>query len=280
MCDKILITGAKGQLGLELSKLLPDALLTDVTELDITNLDAVKTFVQEHKVGMIINCAAYTAVDKAEDDMDLATKINVTGPENLAKTGCKIIHISTDYVFDGLGHKPYDVTDETNPISVYGKTKRSGELAVLENAGTAIVIRTAWLYSPHGNNFVKTMQRLGAERETLNVVADQIGTPTYAADLAKAVTDVIPQIKDGQKGVYHFTNEGVCSWYDFARKIMELSKLTCQINPIPSSAYPTKATRPFYSVLNKETIKQDFGIKISHWEDGLKRCLNEMEKTK
>ena len=280
MQDNILITGAKGQLGLELSKLLPEAILTDVAELDITNLSTVKTFVQDHQITTIINCAAYTAVDKAEDDVELAEKINVLGPENLAKTGCKIVHVSTDYVFDGLGHKPYEPTDETKPISVYGKTKRAGELAVLENADTAVIIRTAWLYSIHGNNFVKTMRRLGAERETLNVVADQIGSPTYASDLAKAITEIIPQIKDGQKTVYHFTNEGVCSWYDFARKIMELSELNCQVNPIPSSAYPTKATRPFYSVLSKESIKQDFGIKIAHWEDGLKRCLKEMEKTK
>lgn len=280
MQDNILITGAKGQLGLELSKLLPEAILTDVAELDITNLSAVKTFVQDHQITTIINCAAYTAVDKAEDDVELAEKINVLGPENLAKSGAKVIHVSTDYVFDGLGHKPYEPTDETKPISVYGKTKRAGELAVLENADTAVIIRTAWLYSPYGNNFVKTMRRLGSERETLNVVADQVGTPTYAGDLAQAIYEIIPQIKTGQKAVYHFTNEGVCSWYDFARKIMELSELNCQVNPIPSSAYPTKAMRPFYSVLSKESIKQDFGIKIAHWEDGLKRCLKEMEKTK
>lgn len=280
MSDKILITGAKGQLGTELAKLLPDAVLTDVAELDITNFSEVQNFLKENKIGTIINCAAYTAVDKAEDDIELATKINVIGPENLSKTGCKVIHISTDYVFDGLGHKPYEPTDNTKPISVYGKTKRAGELAVLDNADTAIVIRTAWLYSTYGNNFVKTMRRLGSERETLNVVADQIGTPTYAADLAKAITEIIPQVKGGQRGVYHFTNEGVCSWYDFARKIMELSGLNCTVQPIPSSAYPTKATRPFYSVLSKETIKNDFGIKIAHWENGLKRCLKEMEKIK
>lgn len=280
MQDKILITGANGQLGKELSKLLPDAVLTDVAELDITDLSAVQTFVRDNHIGWIINCAAYTAVDKAEDDKELAEKINVTGPENLAKSGAKVIHISTDYVFDGLGHKPYEPTDETRPISVYGKTKRAGELAVLENANTAIIIRTAWLYSTHGNNFVKTMRRLGAERETLNVVADQIGSPTYAGDLAVAITEILPQIKTGQKKVYHFTNEGVCSWYDFAGKIMELSKLNCTVNPIPSSAYPTKATRPFYSVLSKEEIKADFGIKIAHWEQALKKCINEMEKTK
>lgn len=280
MSNKILVTGANGQLGTELKKLLPDAVFTDVAELDITNLEAVKHFVTNNNIETIINCAAYTAVDKAEDDVETATKINVIGPENLAKTGCKVIHVSTDYVFEGHGHKPYEPTDETKPISVYGKTKRAGELAVLENASSAIIIRTAWLYSPYGNNFVKTMQRLGAEKESLNVVTDQVGTPTYAADLAKAIVTIIPQVKEGQKGVYHFTNEGVCSWYDFARKIMELSELNCSVNPIPSSAYPTKAARPFYSVLSKETIKNDFGIKITHWEDGLKRCLKEMEETK
>lgn len=280
MNDKILITGAKGQLGLELSKLLPNAVLTDVAELDITDLNAVQSFVHDNNIKTIINCAAYTAVDKAEEDIELATKINVSGPENLAKSGCNVIHISTDYVFEGTGHKPYEPTDETRPVSVYGKTKRAGELAVLKHASTAVIIRTAWLYSIHGNNFVKTMRRLGSEREVLNVVADQIGTPTYAGDLAKVISEIIPQVKDGQKSVYHFTNEGVCSWYDFARKIIELSDLNCIVNPIPSSAYPTKANRPFYSVLSKETIKSDFGIKIAHWEDGLKRCLKEMERTK
>ena len=280
MNDKVLVTGANGQLGTELKKLIPDAIFADINMLDITDLEAVKTFVAGNQIDMIVNCAAYTAVDKAEDEVELAKKVNEDGPRNLALSGAKVIHVSTDYVFDGLGHKPYTPTDETKPISVYGKTKRAGELAVLENAPSAIIIRTAWLYSPYGNNFVKTMQRLGAEKESLNVVADQVGTPTYAADLAKAITEIIPQLKEGQKGVYHFTNEGVCSWYDFARKIMELSGLGCQVNPIPSSGYPTKATRPFYSVLSKESIKQDFGIKIAHWENGLKRCLKEMEKTK
>ena len=273
MSDKILITGARGQLGTELSKLLPDAVLTDVAELDITNSDAVQRFVKENKIGTIINCAAYTAVDKAEDDMALAEKINVLGPENLAKTGCKMVHISTDYVFDGKGYKPYTPEDETNPISVYGKTKRAGELAVLQNAKEAVVIRTAWLYSPYGNNFVKTMRRLGSEKESLNVVADQVGTPTYAGDLAEAIVRVLPQISAGTKGVYHFTNEGVCSWYDFATEIMDQSGLTCQVRPIPSSAYPTRATRPFYSVLDKTKIKTTFDVRIQHWKKGLAKCL-------
>ena len=273
MADKILITGAKGQLGTELAKLLPDAVLTDVGELDITDLSAVQNFVKENNIGTIVNCAAYTAVDKAEDDVDLATKINVIGPENLAKTGCKMVHISTDYVFDGTGHRPYTPEDETNPISVYGKTKRAGELAVLKNAKEAVIIRTAWLYSPYGNNFVKTMRRLGAEKESINVVADQVGTPTYAGDLAEAIVKILPQINEKNRGVYHFTNEGVCSWYDFATEIMDESRLACQVNPIPTSAYPTKAQRPFYSVLDKSKTKKTFNIKIQHWKKGLAKCL-------
>lgn len=276
MSDKILVTGSRGQLGTELSKLLPNAVLTDVAELDITDLNAVQKFVKENGIGTIINCAAYTAVDKAEDDAALAEKINVLGPENLAKTGCKIVHISTDYVFDGTGHKPYTPEDETNPVSVYGKTKRAGELAVLKNAKEAVIIRTAWLYSPYGNNFVKTMRRLGTEKESINVVADQVGTPTYAADLALAIVKVLPQISEKTKGIYHFTNEGVCSWYDFASEIMGESGLKCQVNPIPTSAYPTRATRPFYSVLDKTKIKHTFGVQNFYWKEALKRCIKQM----
>lgn len=272
--SKIMITGAKGQLGRELTALLPDAILTDVDTLDITDLDAVKAFVADNAVETIINCAAYTAVDRAEDDAELAAKINVLGPENLAKCGAKLIHVSTDYVFDGQGHCPYRESDATKPVSVYGRTKLAGEEAVLANADVAVVIRTAWLYSGYGNNFVKTMRRLGAERPSLNVVSDQIGTPTFAADLAAAIVKILPQLSKDKRGVYHFTNEGVCSWYDFALKIMQLSGLECAVNPIPSSAYPTKATRPFYSVLDKSKIKETFGVQIPHWEDGLVRCLN------
>ena len=275
MNGKVLITGAKGQLGTELAKLLPGAVLTDVDELDITDLSAVQKFVAENKIKTIINAAAYTAVDRAEDDAELAEKINVLGPENLAKTGCQIVHVSTDYVFDGKGHKPYTPEDETRPVSVYGKTKRAGELAVLANAKEAVIIRTAWLYSPYGNNFVKTMRRLGAEKETLNVVADQIGTPTYAADLANAIVQILPQMNEKNKGIYHFTNEGVCSWYDFAVEIMALSNLKCHVNPIASSAYPTKAQRPFYSVLDKSKIKETINIQIPHWKESLIKCLNQ-----
>lgn len=275
MNNQILITGANGQLGTELKKLLSDAIFTDVADLDITDENAVKSFVEKHDVETIVNCAAYTAVDKAEDDLELATKINVDGPRNLAKSGAKIIHISTDYVFDGKNYQPYLPEDETHPVSVYGRTKRAGELAVLENAPIAVVIRTAWLYSAHGNNFVKTMRRLGSEKETINVVADQIGTPTFAGDLAQAIVNILPQINTSNKGIYHYTNEGVCSWYDFAAEIMNLSGLNCKVNPIPSLAYPTKATRPFYSVLDKSKIKNTFNIEISHWTEGLKKCLKQ-----
>lgn len=272
----LLITGSHGQLGTELAALLPEAILTDVDELDITDLTAVKAFVAEHNIDTIINCAAYTAVDKAEEDQDLAYKINVTGPENLAKSGARIIHISTDYVFDGTNHTPYSPEDEPKPVSVYGKTKRAGELAVLQNASSAIIIRTAWLYSAHGKNFVKTMRTLGQTKDSLNVVADQIGTPTFAGDLAAAIVAILPQIKAGQKGIYHYTNEGVCSWYDFAHEIMALSGLDCRVNPIPSSQYPTKATRPFYSVLDKQAIKSDFNLNIAHWRESLQKCLKQM----
>ena len=272
--SKILITGAKGQLGTELAKLLPEAILTDVADLDITNAQAVNDFVKSHGIDTIINAAAYTAVDKCEDEEELAFKINVDGPRNLAMSGAKIVHISTDYVFDGTGHLPYTEDDDPAPTSAYGRTKLAGEWQVLDNAKIGVIIRTAWLYSPYGNNFVKTMRKLGAEKEEINVVADQIGTPTYAADLAKAIVEIIPQMNEQNKGVYHFTNEGVCSWYDFATEIMAMSGLNCKVNPIPTSAYPTKAKRPHYSVLSKQKIKQTFGMEIEHWRKSLEKCLS------
>ena len=293
----ILVTGANGQLGRCLMELLPldQVKLTDVvaaTEnnriveaLDITDLDAVKAYVSDNSIDCIVNCAAYTAVDKAEDEVGLATKINVDGPKNLALSGAKtVIHVSTDYVFDGTAHKPLIPEDKTNPVSVYGKTKLEGEQQLLVNAkGNAIIIRTAWLYSIYGNNFVKTMQRLGKERAELNVVADQVGTPTLANDLARAIVTIIKklQAKLNQeqdnitfiKEVYHFSNEGVCSWYDFAKAIMKLSNLPCKVNPISSESYPTKARRPYYSVLDKSKIKNDFGVDVPHWLDGLEKII-------
>ncbi len=275
MKDKILITGCNGQLGTELKKLLPEAICADVDVLDITDFEAVQKFVLDNNIGVIINCAAYTAVDKAEDDKELAKKINEDGPCNLALSGAKIIHVSTDYVFDGHNYKPYQPEDETHPLSAYGVTKRAGELAVLGKAKEAVIIRTAWLYSNYGNNFVKTMRRLGNEKSEINVVSDQIGSPTFAGDLAQAIVAILPQMNVQNKGIYHYTDEGVCSWYDFASEIMALSGLKCKVNPIPSSAYLTKAVRPFYSVLSKEKIKSTFNIEIPHWKESLKKCLSQ-----
>lgn len=270
-----LVTGANGQLGRELQIWLPNALYVGKDVLDITDGRAVQAFVRANAVELIINCAAYTAVDKAETEAALCTAVNVDGARNLAASGAKMIHISTDYVFDGHGYRPYRPEDTTNPLSVYGKTKLAGEQAVLEQAQTAVIIRTSWLYAAHGNNFVKTMRRLGAEKASVNVVADQLGTPTYAGDLAEAVVRMIPRLNDGQTAIYHYTNEGVASWYDFAHEIMSQSGLSCKVHPIPSSAYPTPAVRPFYSVLDKSKIKTDFGVEIPHWKESLKKCLKQ-----
>lgn len=291
----ILVTGANGQLGRCLTELLPleHVKLTDVvatTEdnrttdaLDITDLEAVKAYVSDNNIDCIVNCAAYTAVDKAEDELELAQKINVEGPKNIALSGVQtVIHVSTDYVFDGTAYKPLTPNDKTNPISVYGKTKLEGEQQLLASAkGNAIIIRTSWLYSIYGNNFVKTMQRLGKERAELNVVADQVGTPTLANDLARAIVTIINKLQANQKQnnttfikeVYHYSNEGVCSWYDFAKAIMKLSNLPCKVKPISSESYPTKARRPYYSVLDKSKIKNDFGIDVPHWLDSLEKII-------
>ena len=273
-----LVTGAGGQLGSELRLLLgEEAVYVGHGELDITDEEAVKAFFAGNSFDFVINCAAYTAVDKAEDDTEAAEKVNSLGPLYLARYGRRIVQISTDYVFDGASCRPYTEKDAPNPVSVYGRTKLAGENAVLAGAECAVVIRTSWLYSSFGANFVKTMRRLGAERESLGVVFDQAGTPTYAADLAAAVVSMLPQIRPGMKEVYHFSNEGVTSWYDFAVAIMEESHLACAVRPIESSAYPTRAVRPAYSVLNKAKIRQDFGLTIPHWRDGLKRCVRIIE---
>lgn len=274
-----LVTGANGQLGQELRLLLGDrAEYAGHTELDITDEAAVSAFFATRKFDAVINCAAYNAVDRAEDDADAAYHVNCVGPELLARYGRNIIQISTDYVFDGTAYLPYRESEETKPISVYGRTKLAGEQAVFREAETAVVIRTAWMYSTFGRNFVKTMRRLGAERESLGVVFDQVGTPTYAADLAAAIITVLPQITPGMKEIYHFSNEGVASWYDFACAIMEESGLSCAVLPIESAEYLTRAARPTYSVLNKAKIKRDFGLIIPHWVDSLKRCVRKMER--
>ena len=275
----LLVTGANGQLGNELRLLLGEgAVYVGHGELDITDEAAVKAFFAGNSFDFVINCAAYTAVDKAEDDTEAAEKVNSLGPLYLARYGRRIVQISTDYVFDGTSCRPYTEKDAPNPVSVYGRTKLAGENAVLAGAECAVVIRTSWLYSSFGANFVKTMHRLGAERESLGVVFDQAGTPTYAADLAAAIVSMLPQIRPGMKEVCHFSNEGVASWYDFAVAIMEESHLACAVRPIESAEYPTRAARPAYSVLNKAKIKKDFGLSIPHWRDGLKRCVEAMKK--
>ncbi len=275
----LLVTGANGQLGNELRLLLGDsAVYVDRDELDITDEAAVRAFFAEQGFEYVINCAAYTAVDKAEDDFEAADRINRLGPALLAKYGRRVIQVSTDYVFDGTAHLPYKEEYAVNPVSVYGSTKLAGEEAVLTEAETAVVIRTAWLYSSFGANFVKTMRRLGAERDSLGVIFDQLGTPTYAADLAAAIVAMLPQIKSGTREVYHSSNEGVASWYDFTVAIMTESGLPCAVRPLETSEYPTRAVRPAYSVLNKAKIRREFGLTIPHWMDGLKRCIDKLNE--
>lgn len=277
----ILITGCNGQLGNEmqlLEKNFPQHtwLNTDVAELDITDADAVEQFVRENRVDGIVNCAAYTAVDKAESDEDFCRKLNAEAPAILAKAIERrsgwMIQISTDYVFDGTNHKPYREDEATCPNSVYGRTKLEGEQKVLSLCQRAMVIRTAWLYSTFGNNFVKTMLRLGREKKELGVIFDQIGSPTYARDLAKAIMTAID--KGIEPGIYHFSNEGVASWYDFTLAIHRLAGIeSCRVRPIHTTDYPTPATRPHYSVLDKSKIKETFGIEIPHWETSLAECI-------
>ena len=289
MRRNILVTGAKGQLGSELKELVttsyPTAevveanfLFTDKGELDITDKKAVEAFCSKHAVTHIINCAAYTAVDKAETDREAADRINHVAVKHLAQiakaNGISLIHISTDYVYDGKSYRPYTEEDATNPQCVYGVTKLAGEEAMQEiNPANSIIIRTSWVYSSYGNNFVKTMLRLGKERESLGVIFDQVGTPTYAKDLAQTILDIIPQIKNDKVEIYHYSNEGVLSWYDFSKEIMRMAKLECQINPIETKEYPTPAKRPHYSLLNKTKIKKEFGIEIPYWKDSLDKCL-------
>ncbi len=279
----ILVTGSKGQLGNEIQKLASSYpsikfYFTDVEELDITDVEQLDKFFIENKIDFIINCAAYTAVDKAETDRKLADLINVTAVKYLAEISKKfkttLIHISTDYIFDGRNYKPYVETDRPNPISYYGQTKLNGEIQIEKYAGNAIIIRTSWLYSGFGNNFVKTMIKYGNERDSLKVVADQVGTPTYAGDLAKAILKIIPKLKNiNEIEIYNFSNEGAISWYDFAEAIMKLKNINCKIIPIESKDYPTPAPRPFYSILNKAKIKNDFSIEIPYWLDSLEKCL-------
>jgi dTDP-4-dehydrorhamnose reductase len=301
----ILITGAAGQLGSEF-RYLSGGIIDNVPEsnkleeiknfnfifftrkqLDIQNSQQVAGFCTKHKIDVIVNCAAYTGVDKAEQEPELAAAINHLAVKNLAqvaKEQCiKLIHISTDYVFDGTAHKPYKESDTTNPQSVYGKTKLDGELAMQAiNPVNGIIIRASWVYSEFGNNFVKTMIRIGKDRNELSVVCDQIGSPSNARDLASAILKIIPQLgvstpddkelcnkEYGNVDIYHYSNAGVCSWYDFAKAIFEINNINCKVNPIPSEAYPTPAKRPYYSVMNKSKIEKSFGVEVAYWRDSL-----------
>lgn len=279
----ILVTGANGQLGSEIKELAEGNpqhhfFFTDEDTLDITDKKVIVLFIQENKITAIINCAAYTAVDKAESEPELADRINHLAVQHLAEAAkvyeCKFIHISTDYIFDGTNYKPYNETDKPNPHSIYGSTKLAGELAMKKiSPENAIIIRTSWVYSSFGNNFVKTMLRLGKERDQLNVVSDQIGTPTYAADLARAILNILPKLENREVELFHYSNEGVCSWYDFAKAIFEIEGLPTEVNPIETWQYPTPTERPFYSVLNKTKIKEVFQLEIPYWKDSLNKSL-------
>ena len=281
----ILITGANGQLGNEMRDLSAGHprhtyFFTDVHELDICDAEAVHAFVSNHAIDLIVNCAAYTAVDKAEDNPDLCDTLNHLAPAHLADAaeacGAALIHISTDYVFDGTAYVPYTEDALPCPNSVYGRTKLAGEEEVTRRCTRTMVIRTAWLYSEYGNNFVKTMLLLGRERAELGVVFDQIGTPTYAGDLARAIYAAIEQ--GVTPGIYHFSNEGVCSWYDFTLAIHRLAGITtCKVSPLHTDEYPARAPRPHYSVLDKTKIKRTLGIDIPHWEESLARCVARLE---
>ena len=281
----ILITGANGQLGNEMRVLSAENpeytyFFTDVAELDICNEQAILDFVKANQISVIVNCAAYTAVDKAEESIELCTKLNADAVGYLAKAaeanGAEFIQVSTDYVFDGTAHIPYQETEPTCPNSVYGHTKLAGEQNALTLCTRSMVIRTAWLYSTFGNNFVKTMIRLGKEREALGVIFDQVGTPTYARDLARAIFAAIRQ--GVVPGIYHFSNEGVCSWYDFTKAIHRLAGITtCHVKPLHTEEYPTPAKRPHYSVLDKTKIKNTYHIEIPYWMDSLESCISELD---
>jgi len=286
---RILVTGANGQLGNEMRKLAANYTqyifdFTDIDELDLTNKEDVLEYCQRSMPAFIVNCAAYTAVDKAEDDKEICFKINSIAVENLSLAAVAVnallIHISTDYVFDGTAVLPYLETDKTNPVSVYGASKLEGELNVQQICKKYVILRTSWLYSEFGNNFVKTMLRLGREKESLNVVADQKGSPTYAADLAIAVMQVIEKSDSGHlvSGIFNYSNEGSCTWYEFTKSIHKIAGITgCTVNPVSSNEYPSKVARPAYSILSKEKIKNTYGIIIPHWEESLAVCISKIK---
>ena len=285
----ILITGANGQLGSEIKELASSFpnwcfIYTDVDELDITNINDLEKFFKDNLIDVVINCAAYTAVDKAESEEEKAALINITASKNLAivsdKNKSLLIHISTDFIFDGSSSVPYKEKDKPGPLSVYGMTKLEGEREIIKNSNKHVIIRTGWLYSSFGSNFVKNIRRLASERGRLNMIYDQTGSPTYARDLARTILEILPKFKDRYREIYHYSNEGVTSWYDFAKAICEFSKIECDIYPIETKDYPTPAVRPHYSVLNKNKIKKDFGIIIPYWRDSLKECIGRLGKAR
>ena len=285
---RILVTGSNGQLGSEMVALQAQQthhqwFNLDINELDITDKNAVEQFVVNNKIDGIINCAAYTNVDKAEEDVALCYKVNRDAPQYLAqaieKVGGFIIHISTDYVFDGTNNIPYTEQDKPNPVTIYGKSKIEGEQYVCESCKQHIIIRTAWVYSSYGKNFVKTMIKLGEEKPSLGVIFDQIGSPTYARDLAKAIITIVNQ--GIIPGIYNFSNEGVISWYDFTKHIHQLANITsCKVAPIHTADYPTLAQRPHFSVLDKTKIKNTYNIEIPYWRDSLEECIQLLEQQK
>ncbi|HED6594758.1 TPA: dTDP-4-dehydrorhamnose reductase [Campylobacter coli] len=286
MLENILVIGKNGQLASEIRYFCNNKynfIFKGKEELNLQNEEKLYKIIQEDNIKTIINCAAYTAVDLAEKEIEKASILNYECVEILAKLvkqhDLKLIHTSTDYVFDGKTNIPYKENDTTNPLSVYGKTKLKGEQVIMEIAPrNTIIIRTSWLYSSYGKNFVKTMQNLGRQREGLGVVFDQIGTPTYARDLAEVIVNILPAIQNEKPEIYHYSNEGVASWYDFAKEIMKLSQLDCNIKPIESKDFPTLAPRPYYSVLNKQKIKEKFHIEIPYWKDSLERCISILQK--
>lgn len=281
----ILVTGANGQLGNEMRRISAGSrdhyIFTDVAELDITDASAVSDMVKGNDVEVIVNCAAYTNVDRAEDDEATADLLNNVAVRNLAEAAAAadalLIHVSTDYVFGGNGCIPYTEDSPVEPLGAYGRTKLAGEKSLAASGCRYMIFRTAWLYSPFGKNFVKTMRKLTAEKDTLNVVFDQVGTPTYAGDLAALICKVISERMTDRQGIYHFSDEGVCSWYDFAVEICSLSGNVCDIRPCHSDEFPSRVKRPHFSVLDKTLVKNTFGISIPYWKDSLKKCIDELK---
>ncbi len=285
---KVLVTGANGQLGSALRRVLDrempgEAIYTGREDLDLTDAAAVEVFMRDREVTHVVNCAAYNAVDRAEEEKRECALVNTDAVKNLAAAadllGAKIIHLSTDYVFDGTNHRPYRESDKVNPISQYGTTKRKGETALLALAPESIIIRTAWLYSDTGHNFVRTMLAMAEKQDRIRVVCDQIGTPTYARDLANAILAVLKS-HQWVAGIYHFTNEGAASWYDYAKAIFRIAGKDVNVVPIPTEDYPTPASRPAYSILDRSRIKATYGVEIPHWEEALADCIKLIQNQK